>query len=143
MKDLGIKWVLLFIAIIISFIIIYWGDTPMTHVIGLMVLVVVSIHLSDYQLIHPYFWFSGIFALYSCSYPILYSMGFDLFTQIPYSKETMIYQWLALSTFLITLTPINYESIRTPNSYVKSMRFSTLSLIVLHLMEVAHKFHYP
>lgn len=136
MKDLGNKWALLFIAIIISFIIIYFGETPMTHVIGFMVLVVVSIHLSDYQLIHPYFWFSGIFALYSCSYPILYSMGFDLFTEIQYSKETMICQWLALSTFLVTLTPISYELIRTPLSYVKSMRFSTLSLHVLHLMEL-------
>ena len=135
MKGKYNKWFLLFFAIFISFVIIYWGEAPMTHVMGLMVLVVVSIHLSEYQLIHPYFWFSGIFALYSCSYPILYSMGFELFTEISYSKETMICQWLALSTFLITLTPTNYETLRSPLSYVKSMRFSTLSLQVLHLME--------
>lgn len=136
MKDYNTKLFFLISSIIVSFFVIYLCDTPIEHVGGFLILVVSAIIISEYQVIHPYFWFSGIFALYSCSYPILYSMGFDLFTQITYTKETMLCQWLALTSFLLAFTPRNLEQYRTPENYEKTRYFSCSSLKVLHLLEL-------
>ena len=139
MSQTWLKWMLLFLSIITSFIIISSGDNTITHVLGLLVLVLMSIHLSDYQLIHPYFWFSSIFFLYACSFPILNFMGFEEFTYYHYTKQNMICQWIALSSFLVFFTPYSLEQKRLRLHGHFLHKFSKQNLIFLRILEIDRK----
>ncbi|WP_431803275.1 O-antigen polymerase [Halobacillus andaensis] len=72
-------------------------------VIGFCVLTITAIFLVDFDVLHPYTWFSILFLLYSTSAPILMLIGET--PESLYVHESLIVQWVAFSTFLIVLGP--------------------------------------
>lgn len=90
-------------AVIVSGLILYASDDQnvIAHIIALLVLTSTACTLEKADIYHPYVWFSTFFWVYSCAYPILYLTGYS--TDYGYTKEIMVYQWVALSTILMVL----------------------------------------
>ncbi|MCM3763932.1 O-antigen polymerase [Neobacillus niacini] len=83
-------------------------SNPVFHVIALWILVLVAIFISKFDLLHPYFWFSSFFALYSSAYTIILVQGFQ--TNTGYSYENTLLSIIALTTVLLTIGPKKNES---------------------------------
>ncbi|WP_346980411.1 O-antigen polymerase [Clostridium perfringens] len=96
------KLILIF-SIIISGMILYTSSdrSIIIHIGALLFLTVIACALGKFDIYNPYVWYSSFFFIYASAYPILYLTGY--ITKYGYSKETMIYQWIALSTILLVL----------------------------------------
>lgn len=73
------------------------------HIAAMLLVCVTAAALVQFDLMHPYFWFSVFFGLYSIGYPLILATGFT--SKIGYSRENMLYQLLALVTVLIIIGP--------------------------------------
>lgn len=96
----------LIIIVITSFIAVITTLTtsnPTFHVIALWSIVIVAIFICKFDLLHPYFWFSGFFALYASSYTIILMLGFQ--TNTGYSYENTLLSIIALTTALLIIGP--------------------------------------
>lgn len=102
-KRIIYKYIILINTFIISYIMIAFCDAIIIHIMSMLLLSIVASCLVGFDLMHPFFWFSAFFAIYSVGYPLILSMGFS--SRIGYSKETMIYQLVALFTLLLVVTP--------------------------------------
>ena len=89
------------------------STNPILHVIGLWSIAVVAIIVSKFDLMHPYFWFSSFFVLYSSAYTIILVQGFQ--TNTGYSYENTLLAIIALTTALITIGPKSNIIIDTVN----------------------------
>lgn len=98
-----IKYIILLNSILLSWVMIWASDNIYLHIFSMVLLCIVAVWLAGFDLLHPYFWMSTVFTAYSIGYPVLYAMG--EYSTYGYSKELMYLQWLALSSFLIVLTP--------------------------------------
>lgn len=104
-KELLIKYFKLILFIIITGLML-WISSPnniVVHILAMIILCISAIWIADFDLIHPYFWYSITFTLYSVSYPILYAAGIK--TEFGYSKEVIVLEWIALTVFLLIVSP--------------------------------------
>jgi len=108
------KYIQLFLLILISGSLIWFSSNIKVHICGMLILCFGAIIISGFDLMHPYFWYSVIFTLYSVSYPILYSAGVS--KNYGYSDELMLLQWIALSVFLLVVSPKKVFVINKINS---------------------------
>ncbi|WP_270204935.1 hypothetical protein, partial [Clostridium perfringens] len=96
------KLILIFSIIISGMILCTSSDRSIIiHIGALLFLTVIACALGKFDIYNPYVWYSSFFFIYASAYPILYLIGY--ITKYGYSKETMIYQWIALSTILLVL----------------------------------------
>jgi oligosaccharide repeat unit polymerase len=128
----SIKWILLCFSSIISLLIILVTENTIWHVTAMLLLCCSAILISEFDFLHPYFWFSSFFTLYSVAYPILYSYG-----QPPYygySKELMLTQCVALIVTLVAISPIkniNYQVLKPHTLTVfNKLFFQVLGVII-------------
>lgn len=95
----------LIVVAIIACTIVIFSNSLYLHILSLLMVCVTAIILVNGELMHPYFWFSAFFGLYSCAYPLMLAMGIT--AGIGYTKSTMLYQLLALITALLIIGPDN------------------------------------
>lgn len=100
------------------------SSNPVFHVIGLWSIAVVAIIISKFDLLHPYFWFSSFFVLYSSAYTIILIQGFQ--TNTGYSYENTLLSIIALTTVLLTIGPKRNIIIDTVNC--SQFRVDTINL---------------
>jgi len=89
-------------------VIIYIQKNIWAQIIAFTGLVLTSIFIVKFDIMHPYCWFSGMFWLYSISYPILYCTGnLDawLIKKAGYPDKVIFLEWAALSVFLLIVSP--------------------------------------
>lgn len=126
-KDVAIKYMAVLAASALCiFGIIETGDCGI-HLIFIWMLTAVAVICSGFDLMHPYFWFSVFFSLYSTAYAIIWRTG--LMSGI-YSKEQLLYPAIALSIVLLIVGPkkvINDEKAVLK----KSMENSTVNYIII------------
>ncbi|MDD6793803.1 MAG: O-antigen ligase [Clostridiaceae bacterium] len=112
------KLILCFSIIISGLILFASSDNAVIiHIVALLLLVLTACILAKFDIYHPYVWYSSFFFIYSSAYPILYLIGYS--TQYCYSKEIMIYQYIALSTILLVL-PSYTISFENPKNFTMS-----------------------
>lgn len=135
-----LKWLFLISGIAVSHIPVFYYNDPLVNSLGMIALCVLSMCICGFQPIHPYFWFSGLFTLYSVSYPILYYMGFSNFAYWTYTKETMQYQWVALVVFLLIFTPKNNKKYDfgylRENIENSNIRFNSTNRLMIRVIEL-------
>ncbi|SCL85416.1 O-antigen polysaccharide polymerase Wzy [Sporanaerobacter sp. PP17-6a] len=110
------NYIILLLYIIVSGIVLLISDNPFVDIFSIILLAFGAAKIVKYDLSHPYVWYSVFFTLYSISYPILYLLN-DTYDINIYTKNLMFSQWLALSIFLITISPkkINYGNLKELN----------------------------
>lgn len=90
------------------------SDNLIVHVVALGILVFGALSTVQWDLSHPYSWYSMVFFLYSIGYPIMYfnSITYDVYVM---TESLMLCQWMALVTFLCVVSPrkIDYANLRT------------------------------
>lgn len=89
------------------------SEEILIHVIAMLVFVLVAIAIVNFDFLHPYFWFSGFFLLYSVSFPLLCIA--DETIHANYSKEVIVLQLLALFVCLLIVGPkkrLNFDSLK-------------------------------
>lgn len=101
-KNLLYIFTILIISLL-AIITILQTSNPIYHVISLWSLIFVAISISKFDLLHPYFWFSSFFGLYSSAYTIILIQGFE--TNTGYSYENTLLSVIALTTVLIIIGP--------------------------------------
>ena len=136
------KYFAVVITFVISLIVIEQTDDVLAHILSMLALCFVAVCVVKFDILHPYCWFSGFFGIYSVGYPILYYIGFPSF--VGYTKNTMIYQLVALFVSLLLITPVNHtKKIGNSNLNLKKFIISNTSLnkyvywIMLGLITVA------
>lgn len=133
MKEIYMKkYLFLFVGIILSFTFLWFSseESIIIHILSFLILSLFAVSVVNFNLFHPYVWFSIFFSLYSLSYPILYAFGY--ISKFGYSKELVLLQWLALVIFLLVVTPNNYEK----NNLIiqpKNMLFNKISINVFSI----------
>ncbi len=135
-KNMIIDYFKLMVFIIISGIML-WISKPtdiLIHILSMIILCIGAIYISRFNLIHPYFWYSTIFTIYSISYPILYLRG--IIYRHGYTKELMFAQWFALTIFLLIVSPLknfnlDYSKIFRKNNINKYMIDIILIILVI------------
>lgn len=124
-------------------------SNPVFHVAGLWSLVIVAIFISKFDLLHPYFWFSSFFALYSSSYTIILIQGFQ--TNTGYTYENTLLAIIALTTVLLTTgpqknvikmdstyyTPLTLNKINIDQKILKNILYMLLVILVISLIIIS------
>lgn len=100
-KDL-IYYLILGVAGVISVITIYRTQNPIVHILAMWSIFIVAIFIVKFDLMHPYFWFSAIFSLYSTAYATLYVMGARNYG---YSYQNILFPVIALVVMLFVIGP--------------------------------------
>lgn len=96
------KLITLVLILVSGLIILVSGDKQiLIHVACLGALSLGACFIVNFDVFHPYFWYSIFFWLYSSAYPILYYIGYN--TSYGYDKESIILEWLFLSVILLVL----------------------------------------
>jgi oligosaccharide repeat unit polymerase len=98
------------IAIMITLI----SSNPIYHVIGLWSIAIVAVIICNLDFLHPYFWLSSFFVLYSSAYSIILIQGFQ--SNTGYSYENTLFSIIALTTALITIGPKRNTIVDTINN---------------------------
>ncbi|HDR8218360.1 TPA: hypothetical protein QC102_002799, partial [Bacillus cereus] len=133
MKYKNVKYLMLISFILLSGILVLFSSDPVYQIYGMVLLCIGAIIISGFDLIHPYFWYSTIFTLYSISYPILYINEKN--TLYGLSNQLMIMQWLALVVFLIIVTPTKVSRLTTLNfrrvSLLNKRLYQFLSILIV------------
>lgn len=88
---------------VIAYFVITVSSSITVHVLTMIVISLIAMCMVNFNLMHPYVWFSGFFCLYSIGYPLILILGYS--SKVGYSKETILYELLALITFLIIVGP--------------------------------------
>src|SRR5690625_3422385 len=134
-KFLYVKYVILYFSIVVTGLMLWFSSSNSInmHILAMLLLCIAAITISEFNLIHPYFWFSVIFTLYSLGYPILYK--FDYVLSYGYSKELIVLQWIALISFLLVVSPkkvANTIRLKTQtNSLFNKQAINILSVILI------------
>lgn len=136
------KYIILIFTFIIAFAMIVFSENIIIHIISILFMCSVAVGLVGFDLIHPYFWFSGFFTLYSVAYPIIVAMGFP--SKIVYSKDVMIYQLVALFTILFVVSPNSVSTYKKEKMYNIKFdigvfnRLIYMALIILIVLAAAY-----
>lgn len=101
-KSMIIKYVVITATFMLSLLAIYVSDEIYVHIGSIVLLGAVAVTQVKFDLLHPYFWFSGFFCLYSIAYPLMRANGYG---SVSYTKEVMVLQLVALFTLLVVVTP--------------------------------------
>lgn len=88
---------------LLAMAITFKSNNPVYHVASLWSLVIISIFISKFDILHPYFWCTGFCALYTSAYTIILIQGFE--TNIGYTYENTLLSIIALATIMITVGP--------------------------------------
>lgn len=142
------RYLLLIFGIILSFTFLWFSpeDSTLVHIFSFLILPLFAVFIVNFNLFHPYVWFSVFFSLYSLSYPILYFFGYV--NKYGYNKELILLQWLALLVFLLVVTPNDYEkklAVNPPDVLFNKISINLFSLalilstIVISLKGYTHK----
>ena len=85
---------------IIALLIICHTKRPELHIVLIWGMAILAVVICKLQIVHPYFWFSISFSLYSTAYTILYVMGFGIYG---YDSENLFLSTLSLLTSLLVI----------------------------------------
>lgn len=114
-----IKTLTLIAVTIIACLMVKVSESLYIHMAAMILVCFTAIVEVKGNLMHPYVWFSAFFGLYSIGYPWTLAMGFT--SRVGYSKETMLYQLLALITVLIAIGP---KCIKEDDKWIKDYDIS-------------------
>jgi oligosaccharide repeat unit polymerase len=103
------KYLVVIIAIVSTGAVLLMSESIVIDIVSLTVLSAVAVAVVKADPVHPYTWFSVFFLLYSISYPYLILIGSPPIETNAYNYDLMITQWLALSTFLLIVSPVKIE----------------------------------
>jgi oligosaccharide repeat unit polymerase len=121
--------ILLFIVVILSGLLLLISNNIILDIIAITVLVLGGMFTVNFDLAHPFMWYSSVFMLYSIAYPVLYVLGASPSFPNVYTKSLMTSQWLALAVFLVIVSPvkINYSVL---NLRSKKTKYINVLLII-------------
>ena len=135
MKKNLFRYYILLNTIFLSFTIIIFSEKPIFHVIGFWLSVFVAIIISRFNIMHPLFWFSGSFALYSTAYSLLYILGYPI--KSGYSKENILLSLIALSIVLLVVGVKEYDSalcFKNKNHFFSRSNKQSIDFILIILL---------
>lgn len=95
--------IMVLICTILAGIITQMSNNELYHVLSIWIIVIITILVSKFDLLHPYFWFTSFFALYSTAYTIILIQGFQ--TNIGYTSDNSLLTILALATIIVIIGP--------------------------------------
>ena len=141
-----------------EFLLLLWGgislllissvESILIHIITMWFTTALAIIFCNFQILHPYFWFSISFSLYNSAYPILSLLGYDHYG---YTTENMLLSQIALVVTLIIITPQVVNVTEYPKNEIqinlsitkKAVAFfaiiGLLCAIIIHLKGYANK----
>lgn len=90
------------LADLFAMFIIWTSGNVLFQVLAFGLACFVPIKIANFDIFHPYCWFSGLFFIYSVSYPLLYLAGYGVYG---YNKVILLYQLLGLMIALIIISP--------------------------------------
>lgn len=102
-KELSYRWILLLISIVILSSVMIISHNLLVSIIAFFIFTIVLISLVDFDILHPFTWFSPFFTLYSVSYPFLVYTGEK--PELGYTMQTLLLEWIAFITFAIVIGP--------------------------------------
>lgn len=135
-----IKKILIIFIIFISGSLLYLSSENkiIMHILSLVFLASVAFAITKGDIMHPYAWFPAIFCLYSISYPVLFLLGYK--EHLGYTKQLMILQWLALSSYLVVVSPVaNTESLPESDSNIDFSVFIFLLALICAVVSIYFK----
>lgn len=117
-------------------------SSPIIHVIGLWSIAFCAVIISGFDLLHPYFWFSSFFVLYSSAYTIILTQGFQ--TNTGYTYENTLISIIALTVSLIIIGPkktqivAEFENVENYEYEInrKLLTFILISLVIILIISV-------
>ena len=136
-KKILTQYIHLISFIIISGLLLFFSNSVLVDILAFVILVIGALVIVRFDVSHPYVWFSTIFMLYSISYPILFLSGFtyDVYT---YTKSLIFSEWLALTTFLLIVTPskVDYSHLNKNKKEVISSKILVYSVSIFVLITI-------
>lgn len=118
----------LLLAVATSGVLILSGGDVAQWIVGLLVLTGTALILGDFDLLHPYTWFTPFFFLYSASVPIL--VWLDVKEDIGQLQATISMEWLALAAFLLVIGP-QRRDLLVSDAPVPNVQVSAWIILVL------------
>lgn len=110
-KVIIVKYTALCLVFLTSIVGISFTESVEVNIIYFLLIPLVAIILVKADLIHPYTWYSSIFALYAIGYPVIYYFGgnYDVYV---YTKSLMLIQATSLWIILMLIGPkrIKYKA---------------------------------
>ena len=101
------KIIFVIVMTLIAEVTIMMSNNPVIHVAAIWVICIVAMKMTDFDIMHPYTWFSLILTLYSSGYAILVIMGLAG----NYTSDQLYYPILALGVSLIFIGPRKQENV--------------------------------
>lgn len=117
------RWYLVLFFALVSGVLVFANDEPLTNVVGLGVLTIAGIIATGVDLAHPYTWFGVSFFAYSASTPILVAMHEA--SAVGSLHKALTLEWIALVAFLVAVGPAKRTPVFTANldKIVSSAKF--------------------
>lgn len=109
------RWLALLFVITLSGAGLIFTSSLLGDIVSFLILVIGAMVIVNFNIAHPYVWYSFFFSLYTLGYPILLLTGENNpIYNYGYSKELIFIHWLALTSFLLIVTPrvVNIKGIR-------------------------------
>ncbi len=133
------KYFLILVAFCFSISIIMLFENPKHHILSFWTMVIIIILVCRIDVIHPYFWFTSSFALYSTAYSITYVLDYH---NSGYSKENLLLPLIGLSVVLLILgvqkcsvsSGIQIEKTKNYNSLMAKDNKKITELILMILL---------
>lgn len=122
-------------VIIITGIIIYATSNIKLQILAFGTLALFGAIMVKFDIFHPYCWFSGMFLLYSLSYPILYCTGnLDpwLLEKAGIPNKLIFLEWVAFSIFLLVVSPKQVKFINKRNKKLLFTKANKLLYVVMY-----------
>ena len=142
-KDV-LNYYILLLVVVMAFSVILLYDNPIYHILSFWSVVIVAIFISGFDIMHPYFWFSCSFALYSTAYSILYVLNYPI--NSGYSKENLLLSMIAYSTTIfifgiekidnIQINKIQNYDLLNNNNIKKILQLILIILLIILLISV-------
>lgn len=128
-KDYFVKYFIITICILITGGMIYLSNSIMLHILAFLFLTMCAVLIVRFDFYHPYVWYTPLFCIYSISHPVLYILDYSIVNA--YTKSLMLYQWVALSVFLLIVTPKRVNIVKTRPIINKRFEFHYVNKYVL------------
>lgn len=132
------NYLILIIFIVCTGALILLTSSIVIDIAALSILSIAAVVLVRADPVHPYTWFSLFFLLYAISYPYMILIGHPPIQISSYGNSLMVTQWLALSSFLLIVTPVRMEreSFKQINHRQYSMGLSKNMFVVFAVLSL-------
>lgn len=139
-RDILKKYILIMFCFFIAEFLVMITNNMIYHIICMIFFSGICVIVSDFDLMHPYTWFSAFFCLYSIGLPVLTCDG-NTHLRAIYTKELIEIQLLAMFVILLVIGPkkIEYKILDKKNNTLNLGLFNKILYIglVMTLLGVA------